>query len=153
MSGSIHCPQCRMYITSEYAEVCPRCGQSLEEARAQRSGSLGPIVTYAPPPWPAATQYATPYAPNPPYETPYAPNEGYWPDESGPVGVWQPVPQKRRGGGEGRMLKGCLFALAGIALTAGSYALTPPGGHYFLFYGLILYGGFLFLRGWIKGDD
>lgn len=48
------------------------------------------------------------------------------------------------------MLKGCLWGLAGLIITGVSYALAPTGGVYFIFWGLILYGGILFLRGLFK---
>jgi rRNA maturation protein Nop10 len=138
--GSVHCPQCRLYVTSEGAEVCPRCGYSLADARSQGPDRFA-YMTDAPPRWPSTTWY----------ETPLAPDEAFWPDPGDQGDSWSPPSPRRRDDGSKLMLKGCLWSLAGLALTGGSYALASPGGIYFIFWGLMLYGGILFLRGMFKG--
>ena len=138
--GSVHCPQCRLYVTSEGAEVCPRCGYSLAEAHAQGPDYFAPMMD-APPRWSSTTRY----------ETPLAPDEMYWSDAGYQYTARSRTPPRRSSNGSKMMLKGCIWCLAGLVLTGGSYALASPGGIYFVFWGLILYGGILFVRGMFKG--
>jgi hypothetical protein len=63
-----------------------------------------------------------------------------------------PRPKRYRGSAERVMLTGCLMGLAGIVLTGISYALASPGGVYFVFWGLILFGGIRFMRGMLRED-
>jgi hypothetical protein len=162
-TGSVHCPQCRLYVTSPDAEECPRCGYSLAESQVQRPDSFA-FTADASPRWPPTPQYQeTPIAPYgmppapygtppAPYGPPSAPNQAAWPDAEDQNTIWSPSAPRgiMKNPGSKMMLQGCLFSVAGLLLTAVSYALASPGGTYFLFWGLILYGGVRFLRGLFK---
>ncbi len=44
------------------------------------------------------------------------------------------------------MLKGLIFIILGIAITGISYAMATDGGTYRIFWGLSIYGGYIFLK-------
>lgn len=46
------------------------------------------------------------------------------------------------------IFKGLGLAILGAIITAVSYSATSPGGHYWVLWGLILWGGILFFKSW-----
>lgn len=154
-TGSVHCPQCRLYVTSPDAEVCPRCGYSLAESHSPSPDHVA-FIADASPRWPSTPQYKemppAPYGmPPAPYGAPPAPDETVWPDAEDQNSIWSPTaPRGMMNAGSKMMLQGCLSILAGILLTCITYVLAPPGGLYIVFSGLMLYGGIRFLRGLFK---
>jgi len=46
-----------------------------------------------------------------------------------------------------KMLRGGLWCVVGIAVTAGTYSLASPGGTYFVTWGAIVFGGIQFFQG------
>jgi hypothetical protein len=45
------------------------------------------------------------------------------------------------------IFKGIGWAVLGLVITAITYAMAEDGGTYFVFWGLVIYGAYIFLRG------
>lgn len=57
------------------------------------------------------------------------------------------VKRAKAASGSGSIVGGLLMMIIGGALTFGSYSSTRPGGRYFVFSGLMIYGFFYFIAG------
>ena len=57
------------------------------------------------------------------------------------------VKRAKAASGSGSIVGGLLMMVIGGVLTFGSYSSTRPGGRYFVFSGLMIYGFFYFIAG------
>ena len=55
--------------------------------------------------------------------------------------------EAEEGGGSGSIVFGIILIIAGIGLTMASYSSASGGGSYTVWYGLVLYGGYLLIKG------